>query len=548
MRLTARGFGTRPAHPRVTHAGDRRAERTAAPSIPDVIFATVVIVLPLLGHRSLLGADGDLARHLRLGEWMVKHRTLLREDNFSFTRSGDPFLPFEWGSEVVFALAHRLGGLPAVAVFAAIVIAVSYALLAVLLRTRSVDPALTMVTALLAAITGTLHWLARPHLFTLVGVALLLFLLERPTSTARRRVWLFAPLFVLWANLHGGFLFGLILIAVYLLGSLVERSLGIRSRRWSARATYYAQALGIAVAACLLNPFGTGLIAHVVGFVGGDPFIQQHTHEFASPSFFDPEARVFLGVLLLVMGGLSLSGRRPDLPRLLAILVCVAFALMHQRNIALFGIVALPLTALHLDRWWRSHRSALLLRIRAVFSEADRGSVLGLWGIPAAASMMLLAWNGGTAGGTTLIPSHFSADRFPVEAVARARGDGVQGRIFNSFAWGGYLLYAWPEQKVFIDGGTDFYGAELMRAHMSVEALRPGWREALDRWAISLVLVPPGATLAHELARESAWGIWHCDSTAVLLRRRAEAPGEAWAPPEECLRTAAASPLRTLVF
>jgi hypothetical protein len=117
--------------------------------VSDVLFATVLLVLPVLGHRSLLGSDGDLARHLRLGEWMVSHR----------------------------------------------------ALLAVLLRSRGVDPGLAMLASLLTVLTGTMHWLARPHLFTFVGVALLLFLLER---TRPRSVWLFAPLFVLWANLHGG--------------------------------------------------------------------------------------------------------------------------------------------------------------------------------------------------------------------------------------------------------------------------------------------------------------------------------------------------------
>ncbi|HXF94997.1 MAG TPA: hypothetical protein VNI61_02725, partial [Gemmatimonadales bacterium] len=109
---------------------------------------------------------------------------------------------------------------------------------------------------------------------------------------------------------------------------------------------------------------------------------------------------------------------------------------------------------------------------------------------------------------------------FPAEAVARARAAGLEGRIFHEFAWGGYLLHAWPEQPVFIDGQTDLYGEELARQYLQVATLAPGWRAVLDEWRIALVLVPTRSRLAAELARDGAWSVWHCDETAVLFRRQ----------------------------
>jgi hypothetical protein len=98
--------------------------------------------------------------------------------------------------------------------------------------------------------------------------------------------------------------------------------------------------------------------------------------------------------------------------------------------------------------------------------------------------------------------------------------------VFSEFGWGGYLLYAWPEQKVFIDGGTDFYGGRLMRDYGVIRDARPGWEELIRRWNIAAVLVPPEAPIASELARDHGWRYWYCDATAVVLLR-----GDRSAPP-----------------
>src|SRR5262249_7239951 len=132
---------------------------------------------------------------------------------------GQPFVPYEWLSEVVFAAAHRIGGLPAVAIVTGLVVAATYAFVTVFLRRNHVDPLLAAFVGLLSAAVGLLHWLARPHLFTPLGAILTLTLLE---SSGRRRIWFALPLFAFWANLHGGFVYGLLMIAFYATGDLFE--------------------------------------------------------------------------------------------------------------------------------------------------------------------------------------------------------------------------------------------------------------------------------------------------------------------------------------
>jgi hypothetical protein len=112
-----------------------------------------------------------------------------------------------------------------------------------------------------------------------------------------------------------------------------------------------------------------------------------------------------------------------------------------------------------------------------------------------------------------------------VNAVQHARSERLQGRLFTEFAWGGYVVYAWPEQKIFIDGGTDFFGEDLFRQYSKIKRLVPGWREVLSRWEISLALLNRQSTLAHELIRDGPWSLLYCDSLAVMLRRSPRRPG-----------------------
>ena len=152
--------------------------RIPSPSIPDLVFLALALGVPLALGQQLLNSDGDLGRHIRVGEYILGHG-LLHRDIFSFTRLGNPFVGYEWLSEVLTALAYRYGGLPLVAACCGLIIGATYWVIARLLLREGVDPFLAYVTAMLAAIIGSVHWLARPHLFTLLGVALVMSLLER---------------------------------------------------------------------------------------------------------------------------------------------------------------------------------------------------------------------------------------------------------------------------------------------------------------------------------------------------------------------------------
>src|SRR5688572_19562339 len=327
------------------------SRRFAPPSIPAVVFVLLALFVPILLQKPLLNSDGDVARHLRHGHYMLEHGELIRADPFSFTRPGAPFTGFEYGSQLLYALAERVGGLAGVAVLAGLLIAITYAMLAKFLLTRGVDPLLACMVTALAIALGVNHWTARPHLFSFVAVMVLMCLLEGDPRR-RRAVLACAVLFGVWANLHGGFVYGWVLIGLYLAGSLSELVWGDDRAAWRVRVRYYGAILATAVTVTLINPHGLELHRHVIGFFG-KPFLRDNTAEFTSPDFHEGDGKIFLAVLLLGLVSLGLHRPRPTLPRLLVICAGVAFALLAVRNIPLFGLTALPVLALHLDELWR---------------------------------------------------------------------------------------------------------------------------------------------------------------------------------------------------
>jgi hypothetical protein len=449
---------------------------------------------------------------------MLQHHALISADPFSFTRPGAPFLGFEYGSQLVYALAWKAGGIAAVTVLVGLLIASVYALLAWLLLRLNVEPLLAYIVTLGAAALGAGHWVARPHLFSFLATVLLLWLLERPRPAP---VWLFVPFFAVWANLHGGFVFGAMLLTVWLAGTVAEWLASGRDSRWLPRIKYLAIALVCAGLGTLLNPHGLDLHRHVLTFFG-NRFNMDHTAEFLSPNFHEIDGRIFLLGILGVLAALTFHRERPSYPRLLAITMTLAFGLISVRNMALFGLTALPLVALHVSDAWRRLPDPRGIRGR-FGATAQTGSTLP-WVLPVVIAFVLLALAHGRVGRVQVVADDFDPATFPIAAVAKGREAGLQGRMFSEFAWGGYLVYAWPEQRIFIDGGTDFFGDPLYEEFSRVRRLSPGWRDILRRWDIQLALLQPGSSLAHELSRDSRWTPWYCDSVAVILQRSADPP------------------------
>lgn len=485
-------------------------------SIVDLTFIIWAIAVPSVFGARLFSTDGDFSRHLRMGEFILAGGPY-QTDAFAHTFSG-PFLTTEWLSQVTFALANRAGGLSAVAVLVGVLLGLAYALIVLYMRRQDVDPLLAYSTGMAAGILGAPHWVARPHLFTFLGLAILLNL---AASKQRSKLWVYAPFFVVWVNFHGGFVLGLMILGALAAGDLVEAWLTKRPedrREWLATAKYHGWALLIGSAASLVNPMGARLPLRVLNILGND-YLLRNTTEFQSPDFHALYGRLFLVVLLVIITGLAFRGERPSFPRFAVLMMMLSGSLYAMRNIPLFGMAALPLFAVEIDGAFRSVTVGWLVRVRGVFEDGESIAVKGRWAPWFAMALVLLGLNRGSVAGTQIVTSQFDAKEFPIEAVSAAREAHLGGRMFNYFTWGGYILWAWPEQRIYIDGMTDFLGNEVLESYATVFLLQPGWEDELLDHDVSVVIMPPDSRLVHALGRDPAWSTWYEDEVATILVR-----------------------------
>jgi len=400
-------------------------QRNIFPSAADLIFVVAAPLTAIFGAVKLTQADGDLSAHIRMGRVILATGHIPTHSLASYTAGSGPMVGHAWLAEIFFATLFRVGGLPLICVFAGIVVGLTHGAIALFLRRRGVDPRWAFLAALLSFALAATHWLARPHLFSIVGSALTLFLLE---SERTRRQLYFVLLYAVWVNLHGGWAYGLAVIAMYIAGDLAEALLSTAMRaEWLARAKQNAISFVLAAAATIANPFGWAIYREVF-FAATSSSLAKNMAEFQPPNFQAGSQWAFLTVLLLTVVLLSLSVRRMSLPWLAVVIMSLFFALRSFRNIALFGVTAWPLIALHVARAFpRGRRFPLFTE----FAKLDPGTRVGMYGAPVAVMMLALGLNRGSIDGLHLIADRFDSKAMPVAAVDRAQAAQLQGRVFD---------------------------------------------------------------------------------------------------------------------
>jgi hypothetical protein len=501
--------------PPAARAGAGRQARGAAapgwlPSLGEAVFASVLLWLVAggAGARALL-SDGDTGWHIRVGEYILQTHRLPAQDLFSYSKPGAEWFAWEWGSDVLLALAHRAGGLGGVVLLAAVVIAATSAVLFQFLLWQRSNVLVAVLVTLAAASASTLHWLARPHLFTCLLFLVALWVLEAD----RRRpgpLWWLVPLAALWVNLHGGFAVLPALVACQALGAVAEHD-GRAARR------YGGAALAVA-AATLANPYGWRLHAHIVQYLGSD-FIRGHVEEFQAPRF---RGESLLAFETLLFTGLVLAPRlwaRRERGQALLLVALAHAALGAVRHVLLYALAAAPVIARELTGWLEGQRGGWWPELAALGRDlAPRGP--GRCRAPLGALAAAASAAGLLASGAPRWRMDFPGERFPLAALAAVEKRLVAGRIFTSDQWADYLIYRyWPRVRVFIDGRSDFYGRAIGQDYLDAMGATHRWREVFDRYHFEVALLPAEWPLATVLKAEAGWRLDYDDGRALVLSR-----------------------------
>lgn len=475
-------------------------ERVATALVFGLVFALAV----------RLPTDTDVWWHLRAGDQIV-HHGIIRADSFSHTMAGARWVDHSWGAQVVLYGVWRLAGTWGLALYTAVLATLGMWLVH---RMSSGSLLARGPALLLGAATAAIFWTPRPQMFSFVLTAALLYLLHLHKHEQRDLLWAVPVLMAVWANLHAGYSIGLILllgsIGGEVLGHLVDRGgetlvpwVGVRR---------LAVVTAASVAAVCVNPYGWRILAVPFQTIGIGA-LQDYVLEWRSPDFHEYSTWPFAFLILALVGVLGASRRRLDWTDFCLVAGTAFMGLLATRNIAVFAVVATPVLARHLagiaaDRGWATPDTAPVGRGQAVLH-----AVL--------VAVIVLAVGAKTV--AELERPTAAADQrrtLPVGAADYLRRTDPPGQMFNSYNWGGYLMWRLPDRPVFVDGRTDLYGDDfIVHDYLDTVDAAPGWQGTLDRWDIGLVVIERDSALARALTGDPGWELAYADERASVFER-----------------------------
>jgi len=459
----------------------------------------------------MLSIDSDLGRHLTLGDYILENRTVPTHDLFSHTLAGESRPPYEWLSQILFATAHHLLGLDGVILLTAVMISVTITAVFYQSVRSSHSPLIALLVTLLVAAATSLHWLPRPHIVTFLLFAIWVNLLERIQKNKAAPIFLFPLLMLLWANLHGGFIFGILALAAYIAGWLWDK--------WRSQAP---NEIGKNYLLIALSSLGASIITPDLWrnweavLNNRSAFILSRTVETMPPNLTDASTAPFLVLFLLVVFFGFINKHYVSASQVLLLSGLGLIALLVTRNIPLFAIACAPFLA-----EWIVTKASLAPAWKVLDA---RFASLYVQNRTLAFPLMVVIF-------ATILFAHrysdnkqtyqFNSEVFPVHAANWLEENPVEGNMFNEFNWGGYLLYrSWPRDLVFVDSQSDFYGEPLLRDYETILLTRGSWRDLLHHYHIDWVIVSPQTPLAIQLKRDNQWMTVYQDPVAIILQQK----------------------------
>jgi hypothetical protein len=517
------------------------AATAPAASRPDRVIARLplvagVVLLLAIGFALTTAVnDPDFWWHLASGRWMWEHRQLLDHDPFGpgldfgeGTVRRDFVLQQFWLAQLIFHAVNLVAGLKGIIVLRALVLGAMFALAWRRLRAFGAPAPLAALLLGLTAqvvIVEIAYVADRPQLYTSLGLVVLLELLDRAFEGKRWAQWALPVLFVLWANLHAGFVVGAGVAGLYALA----RS---RFARVAPRPFVF---VGAAIVASGLNPCGyqAALQAFGTSSAEASPYWREIVEW---QSIFDHATLAGIARRLPALSWLGIAGgvglllhlvriRAVSWERVAVALLATAMGVRAIRFIPFFAVVAAETAALGIAPWVTRLTGPLVARLRRPAAIASALAVLPVAG-----------WFAVLGASTTALGADRPWDASLDPAVRAIRSARLQGVLFNDHNDGGYLVNALaPDVKVFIDGRAlsirayDLYrlAVDDPEAPAPFAAGVPVYKALLSLAGAEMVLLPGAdptsgtlVRMSEALLRDPDWAVVFADARAILFVHR----------------------------
>ncbi len=446
-------------------------------------------------------AEPDIWWHLRDAAYLWQHHVFPSVDTYSFGAAGSPWLNHEWLSEIPFFMAFRTMGLPGILLVYFVLLLLIYAGVYHRSCTAGADCKTAAVTTLLAIFLGVVSIGPRVLLFGWLCMVCLLIVLDRFERTGKG-LWILPPLFALWINLHGSWVFGLVVLALTIAAGLVEGEWGlVVSRRWSPgelRALLLASVTS--VAALFINPFGYRLVMYPFNFLFHQQSNVQYVEEWQSVDLSTGNGKVALLVIFGLLAAALFSKRQWKLEDVLLTVFALWAGLAHARFLFFIGLTVVPILAPHLQLFPPYERELDKPWLNAAIMAAVIAGIVVFY--PSGAKLQQKV-----------------DEVFPTSAIRFLQSRHDQGRIFNQYLWGGYMEWTAPELQTFIDGRADIfvYNGTLDDHRRATTIDAP--LEVMNKYKIDYALLQPDRPLTYLIGHSAGWRPIYKDKVAVVFER-----------------------------
>lgn len=476
----------------------------------------------LLFFGCSLTLDPDMWWHLKTGEYIASHG-IPKVDVFSYTAHGHPWVAHEWLSEFFMWFVYSAGGLEGLMLTFGILWVLIFS---IVYFSCPGYRGIAMLLTLLACATCDFFGKIRPLVFNLLFFALFFNILFRVRSGKLSWKWFYMLPFLtmIWANLHSGFLIGIVLMGLFLIGDLSERLAGDKAGP-EVLSFQALKHLGIATLLCLVfslvNPNGWHLLVYPFETLMS-PAMRGFIAEWRPPNFHDPVFFPFFGMVILGVLTFMLSRRRSGISEVMLYLGVFSAAFFSLRHIPFFAMIAAPIISGHLsgmiprDQWER------FFLVRLVNQKVSTIRTI-LWGILLVAIMGVVAFR--IELGFRMIPG-FIQSNFPVRAVEYLKTAKLaERRGLHQYHWGGYLI--WSGIPVFIDGRADVYGDAFLENYKGIIFNAETREDAFSRYNVDYVLMAQGHPLMNSLLQDKNWKLAYEDEVAfIFVRKSLKTPGK----------------------
>lgn len=459
--------------------------------VPAVLFP----ILFLLTISRMI--DPDIWFHMKAGQVILETGSFIYNEIFSYTAAGREWLYHEWLFGVLSYKVYVLLGVNGLIIGKAAILTLAFAVVYRDMRLRGVNPYLASFILTIAVLAARFRFTERPHIFKFLFVAAFIYVLDLYRLKGKNRLWVLPFIQLIWTNIHGSFILGPAIIGIYLFAGLAS------GKRQGDKAL-----IGICMITSLitfLNPYGLKLVTFSLGF--GEKKVLTSITEWRPTSLRD-----FGGAfgLLFTIGAASfaLKYRRTDMADLLVFGLFAYLAIKAIRFTALFSIAAAPISAGNLQYMLTS-------------SSAAAATPLRKWALTIVSVVVILFLSVHEIKRTPILVFGLGeGPAFPQKAAEFIKKHRLEGNMYNSYIFGGYLIWGLhPEKKVFVDGRVEVYDRGFQNAFIDNKSVNK-WLEAVNKYGISYaVMAYSDDGLDKWIAGSSGWTMVYWDDAARIYVR-----------------------------